>query len=93
MRFFNIKINKELTILGKEKSTFVNKSLTTLFEVVHRKPLINYYLETDQEIDKVLNIFIRVNKMGTPLSYSDLCFQSQLLNGRNEMHVNDYVFC
>jgi len=65
-------IDNELTTLGKEKSTLVNKTLTTLFEVVHRKPLINYYLETDQEIEKVLNIFIRVNKMGTPLSYSDL---------------------
>lgn len=33
---------------------------------------ISYYLEESTELDKVLNIFIRVNSGGTPLSYSDL---------------------
>ena len=33
---------------------------------------MNYYQEKDQDLDKVLNIFIRVNSGGTPLSYSDL---------------------
>jgi Protein of unknown function DUF262 len=33
---------------------------------------INYYLETDQNPDKVLDIFVRVNSGGTTLSYSDL---------------------
>lgn len=35
------------------------------------KPL-NYYLVTDQNPDKVLEIFVRVNSGGTTLSYSDL---------------------
>ncbi|MDQ0286815.1 uncharacterized protein with ParB-like and HNH nuclease domain [Desulfofundulus luciae] len=46
--------------------------LTRLYEVVYMKPVINYYLETSQDLDKVLNIFIRVNSGGTQLSYSDL---------------------
>lgn len=33
---------------------------------------ISYYLEESTELDKVLNIFIRVNSGGTTLSYSDL---------------------
>lgn len=33
---------------------------------------INYYLESDQDPDKVLDIFVRVNSGGTTLSYSDL---------------------
>ncbi|HXT89799.1 MAG TPA: DUF262 domain-containing protein [Trebonia sp.] len=33
---------------------------------------INYHLEADQNPDKVLDIFVRVNSGGTTLSYSDL---------------------
>jgi len=40
--------------------------------VVHDAGVINYFLEKDESLDKVLNIFIRVNSGGTVLSYSDL---------------------
>lgn len=33
---------------------------------------MNYFLVSDQNPDKVLEIFVRVNSGGTPLSYSDL---------------------
>lgn len=46
--------------------------LIKLFQVIVKKNLINYYLETSQDLNKVLNIFIRVNRGGTQLSYSDL---------------------
>ncbi|MFF3932526.1 DUF262 domain-containing protein [Streptomyces hirsutus] len=46
--------------------------LTRLHEVVHVIPAVNFFLEEAQELDKVLNIFIRVNSGGTVLSYSDL---------------------
>ena len=36
------------------------------------RPIINYFQEKSQDLDKVLNIFIRVNSAGEPLSYSDL---------------------
>jgi len=39
---------------------------------VNKKGSIIYYLEEDQKLDRVLNIFIRVNSGGTQLSYSDL---------------------
>lgn len=55
-----------------EQFTFANRALFSLFAAVHRKGTISYYLEESQELDKVLNIFIRVNSGGTPLSYSDL---------------------
>ncbi len=48
------------------------RTLTELWLVVNQKPLINYFLETEADLDKVLNIFIRVNSGGTPLSYSDM---------------------
>lgn len=37
----------------------------------HTKPM-NYFLVEDQDPNKVLEIFVRVNSGGTPLSYSDL---------------------
>lgn len=43
-----------------------------LHDVIHKDKSINYYEEEDQDLDKVLNIFIRVNSGGTVLSYSDL---------------------
>ena len=54
------------------QSAYARKCLARLLEVIHTQPLINFYEETEQDIDKVLNIFIRVNSGGTVLSYSDL---------------------
>lgn len=60
------------TDYGREKSSFANKALSKLYKVIHLQPSISYYLEKSQELDKVLNIFIRINSGGTQLSYSDL---------------------
>jgi hypothetical protein len=46
--------------------------LGDLYERIHNQPSLYFYEETDQEIDKVLDIFIRVNSGGTKLSHSDL---------------------
>lgn len=48
------------------------KRLHALYEAFRSKKPINWYLEKDQSADKVLDIFVRVNSGGTPLSYSDL---------------------
>ncbi len=50
----------ELTLLGKLKDAF------------HDKQLISFFEETEKNLNKVLNIFIRVNSGGEKLSYSDL---------------------
>jgi uncharacterized protein with ParB-like and HNH nuclease domain len=65
-------IENDLGSLQKEKAKFANKSLFKLHKIVHTDATINYYLEKSEELDKVLNIFIRVNSGGTQLSYSDL---------------------
>ena len=56
----------------KEKAEFANNALSKLYSVIHVNPTISYYLEKSEELDKVLNIFIRINSGGTTLSYSDL---------------------
>ena len=65
--------------------------LSRLFSVIHQDRLISYYEETEQDIEKVLNIFIRVNSGGTVLSYSDLLLSMATaaftkVDARDEIH-------
>jgi len=53
-------------------SAFAFKSVEKLRRVVREEGIIAFYEEEAQDLDKVLNIFIRVNSLGAPLSYSDL---------------------
>lgn len=46
--------------------------LSQLWESIHTTPTVKFFEETEQDIDRVLDIFIRVNSAGTVLSYSDL---------------------
>lgn len=57
---------------GIKKNRFGWQALAKLKRAIHSAPIINYYLETDPSLDKALNIFIRINSGGEPLSYSDL---------------------
>ena len=65
-------INKHLRDRGLADSEFAFDALYTLHNLVHERPTISYYLEEEQDLDRVLNIFIRVNSGATKLSYSDL---------------------
>jgi len=56
----------------RKTGQFANQTLFKLWTVIHKSQVINYFLEEDEQLDKVLNIFIRVNSGGTILSYSDL---------------------
>jgi len=46
--------------------------LSRIHEVVHVHGVISPFVEPDQSIDRVMNIFIRVNAQGEPLSFADL---------------------
>jgi len=46
--------------------------LSQLWHAVHNTQSLQFYEEVDQDIERVLDIFIRVNSGGTVLSYSDL---------------------
>ena len=46
--------------------------LQQLREVIHVKPVISFYQETSQNIDRVLDIFIRTNSGGMTLNRSDM---------------------
>lgn len=66
------KVMRYLSDNNLTDNDYAYDTLSTLYEAIHVKPLINYYLQEEQEPDKVLDIFIRTNSGGTPLSFSDL---------------------
>jgi len=56
----------------EEQANFASKCLSQLYNVLNDKASISFYLEKGEALDKVLQIFIRINSGGTKLSYSDL---------------------
>ena len=65
-------IMKELEHRELDATTATYQRLFDLYEGIRTRLPINYYLESSQNPDKVLEIFVRVNSGGTTLSYSDL---------------------
>ncbi|GAA7156030.1 DUF262 domain-containing protein [Helicobacter pylori] len=68
------------------------KLLEKLNKAFHDKQLISFFEETEKNLNKVLNIFIRVNSGGVKLSYSDLLmsiltasFSSDIRERMNEL--------
>lgn len=66
--------------------------LYDLYQALRTARPINYYLETSQDPDVVLDIFVRVNSGGTTLSYSDLLLsmatnQWEHLDAREEVRA------
>lgn len=66
------KVNRYINDNCLNNNDYAYDTLFTFYEKIHIDKSINYYLEEDQEADKVLEIFIRTNSGGTPLSFSDL---------------------
>jgi hypothetical protein len=65
-------MNREVQRRGLADHPDAFQTLYELFKAVRETPSINFYLEKNEDPDKVLDIFVRVNSAGTPLSYSDL---------------------
>ena len=55
-----------------ENKREAKKTLKKLYEVVFTSQTINYYLEEDNDLDRVVDIFVRTNSGGVPLAFSDL---------------------
>jgi len=85
------KFNKFLDENNYKENEFTYETLSILQEVIHTERVINYFLEKEQNIDKALNIFIRINSGGEPLDFSDLLMSIAVANwtekdARKEIH-------
>lgn len=69
---------------GMTSNAYARKTLTRLYFAMRRDTLIHYYNETSQKIDHVLDIFIRTNHGGTPLSFSDLLMSIAIANWQKD---------
>jgi hypothetical protein len=58
--------------LVENQRKYAHRTLMKLWKIIKEDPLINYFAEEEQNLDKVLNIFIRVNSGGTVLDYADM---------------------
>jgi uncharacterized protein with ParB-like and HNH nuclease domain len=55
-----------------DQSKFALNTINQFYNVINQEKPISFFLEEGEELDKVLQIFIRINSGGTKLSYSDL---------------------
>jgi len=76
--------------LPQEKVDAACVPLDKLYQVIHNRNVLSYYEEKSQDLEKVLNIFIRMNSGGTVLSYSDLLLSIAVAqwkgDARKEIH-------
>jgi len=77
-------IQEGLSAIEKDKALFASETLYKLYRAINEIPNVNYFLEEEQNLDKVLNIFIRVNSGGTKLSYSDLLLSIATAQWKNK---------
>ncbi|MCF8298353.1 MAG: DUF262 domain-containing protein [Melioribacteraceae bacterium] len=87
----NYEFNEFLDKNNLKENKFTYKSLSKLHSVIHMDRIINFFLEKEQNIDKALNIFIRINSGGEPLNFSDLIMSIAVANwqekdARKEIH-------
>lgn len=78
---------------GLEDNKFARKTLTRLYYLVRHEAVIHFYNEQSQEIDHVLEVFIRTNSGGTPLAFSDLLMSIAIANwdGDARKSIDDLV--
>ena len=77
--------------LDQEQLSRAYETLDRLHRAIRIDQVVAYYEEKSQDIERVLNIFIRCNSGGTPLSYSNLLLsiavsQWNTLDARREVH-------
>ncbi len=77
--------------LDTDRQNLAFGTLNRLHQAICVEPVVAFYEEKSQDIERVLNIFIRCNSGGTPLSYSNLLLsiavsQWDTLDARSEVH-------
>ncbi|MFD1572179.1 DUF262 domain-containing protein [Halorubrum sp. ASP1] len=65
-------IADELESISDAEEHYILKNLTTLYNAVHARDIVNYYEEGNQDNERILDIFVRANEGGTQLSKSEI---------------------
>lgn len=68
-----INMGKLMQFSGEQKlSGWGAGTLGMLCDTLLKTPVVHYFQEDEQSLSRVLNVFVRLNSGGIPLSYSDL---------------------
>jgi uncharacterized protein with ParB-like and HNH nuclease domain len=84
--FYDDLVNTNPTILAlsdKEIRRGIKRILRDIHSRLVREELINFFKIEEQDLDKILKIFVRVNSGGTILSKTDLLFSTIVANWEN----------
>lgn len=65
---------------GHQDNKFAATALSKLHAVVHTERIINYYVVVKADMEQALNVFVRVNSGGEPLSLSDMLMSTAIAN-------------
>jgi len=87
--YYDFRDGESERIPGEKRRVFL-KNLDRPYASLRTEEVISYYIETSQDLERVLDIFIRANEGGTKLSKSDLLFSMVTsfwtgMNARNEV--------
>jgi hypothetical protein len=77
--------------LSKGRVRLFRRNFERLYQAIYVDKVIAYYTETDQDYDRVLDIFVRANAGGTKLSKSDLLLSMVTANWDGE-NARDDIF-
>jgi hypothetical protein len=87
-----VEINNYLVDSELGTNRFAGQCLFKLNQVIQESPVVAYFEEQDSSIDKVLDIFVRINSGGVPLNHSDLLLsiatsQWETLDAKEEIYT------
>jgi hypothetical protein len=78
------KFNRMLHNKGLDQTEFAANALSTLHAAIHTQKPINYYLIERADMERALNVFVRVNSGGEPLSLSDILMSTAIANWKRD---------
>ncbi|MFI5305375.1 MAG: DUF262 domain-containing protein, partial [Nitrospiria bacterium] len=93
-RFFLFRDEEKDKLPGtttKKQISIFERNLERLYRAVWKDDVIAYYIEADQDYDRVLDIFVRANEGGTKLSKSDLLL-SMITSNWEGMNAREEIY-
>ena len=70
----------EMLAESYQQNKFAARALSRLHSIVHIDRVINYYSVKKADMEGALNVFVRVNSGGEPLSLSDMLMSTAIAN-------------
>ena len=76
--------NKMLQADGFQECEFSMRALAKLHAVTHTDRIINYYRVENSDMERALNVFVRVNSGGEPLDLSDMLMSTAIAHWKTD---------